>query len=397
MNRIAVVVALVLAALAVSPAPAAVAAGSCVITTQTPPSQGSSATKVTWTWAVSCSGVTGYNVYTNAKDVTTGKSYGNLGTGSPYSTATAGATEVKTIPTCVPTDQWQSKVAVRSSSGALLAGPTTTTPAPICGAPPPPPPPPPPPGAIKHIVLVMLENHTLDQVTAGMPYLTGLGNTFAHATALKAITHPSLPNYFALTAGTTFGVGSDCGTNTSTCSQSGDNIFHQAGQAAGGWAGWAESMPTNCAHANKAPYVVHHAIAPFYTDLEDCGTNDIPFDPANPPAITAGFTMLTPNNNHNGHSTTLADADAWLQGVLPKLMADPSYVDGSTLLAVTFDEGVAGNQVVAAVFVNPALSGVTVSQPATHYSTLKLFEDLLGVPELGAAATAPDIRAALGL
>jgi hypothetical protein len=397
MNRIAILVALVLAALVVAPAPAALAAGSCTITNQTPPSQGSSATKVTWTWAVSCSGVTGYNVYTNALDVTTGKAYGNLGTGSPYSTATAGATEGKTIPTCVPTDNWQSKVAVRSSSGALLAGPVTTTPAPICGSPPPPPPPPPPPGAIKHVVLIMEENHTLADTQTGMPYLTGLGNTFAHATALKAVTHPSLPNYFAITSGSTQGVGSNCGTNTSTCSTSADNIFHQAGTSAGGWAGWAESMPSNCAKANKAPYVVHHAIAPFYTDLEDCGTNDIPFDPANPPAITAGFTLLTPNNDHNGHSSTLGAADAWLQQVVPELMNQSAYQDGSTLIEITFDEGVSTNQTVAAVFINPALQGVTVSQAATHYSTLKLNEDLLGVPELAAAATAPDIRAALGL
>jgi hypothetical protein len=387
-----------LAAGLLAPAAPAAAAGTCTVTNQTAPAQGASATKVTWTWAVSCSGVATYNVYTSATDTTTGKSYGTTGTGSPYSTATAGATETKTIPTCVATDNWQDKVTVRSSGGALLAGPVVmpVPAAPICGSPPPPPPPPPPPGAIKHIILIMEENHSLADVTAGMPYLTGLGQTYAHATALKAIQHPSLPNYFAITAGTTFGVGSDCGTTTSTCSQSGDNIFHQA-ESAGGWAGWAESMPTNCAKANHTPYVVHHAVAPFYTDLADCATNDVPFDPAAPPPITAGFTLLTPNNNHNGHSSTLGAADAWLQQVIPELQADPAYADGSTLIEVTFDEGVSTNQTVAAIFINPALSGVTVTQAATHYSTLKLNEDLLGVPELNNAATAPDIRGALGL
>ena len=61
------------------------------------------------------------------------------------------------------------------------------------------------------------------------------------------------------------------------------------------------------------------------------------------------------------------------------------------------NEGVSTNQTVATIFINPALSHVVVSQAATHYSTLKLNEDLLGVPELGGAATAPDIRPALGL
>jgi phosphatidylinositol-3-phosphatase len=393
--RIAAIAVAILAAIAVSPA-TAIAAGPCQITTQTDPALGATATKVTWTWAVSCSGVSGYNVYTSAKDETTGKAYGNLGTGSPFSTDTAGATEVKTIPPCVETDNWTDKVAVRSSSGALLAGPSVTNPAPICGQVQPPPPPD-PSATIKHIVLIMEENHTLDQVTAGMPYLTGLGNTYAHATALKAIIHPSLPNYFALTGGSTFGVGGDCGTDTSTCSQSADNIFHQAGAAGEVWAGWAESMPTNCAHSNKSPYIVHHAVAPYYTDLANCDQNDIPFDPANPPAITAGFTMLSPNNNHNGHSDTLAVADGWLQGVVPKLMGDPAYQNGSTLIEVTFDEGVSSNQTVAAVFINPALNGVVVTKAASHYSTLKLNEDLLGLPELGAAQAAPGIRGALGL
>jgi hypothetical protein len=126
----------------VLPAAPAVAA-SCSITKQTVPTLGSSATKVTWSWAVSCPGLSGYSVYTSATDTTTGKSYGTTGTGSPYSASTAGATETKTIPTCVPTENWQDKVTVRSASGSVLVGPATTTPAPICGPTPPPPPPPP--------------------------------------------------------------------------------------------------------------------------------------------------------------------------------------------------------------------------------------------------------------
>jgi phosphatidylinositol-3-phosphatase len=242
----------------------------------------------------------------------------------------------------------------------------------------------------------MEENHTLAQVTAGMPYLTSLGSSYAHATNLQAVTHPSLPNYFALTSGSTQGVGSDCGTTTATCSTDADNIFHQAGAAGEVWAGWAESMPTNCAHANATPYIVHHAVAPYYTDLANCDQNDVPFDPANPPAITAGFTLLSPNNLHNGHSSTLAAADSWLQGVIPKLTADPAYQDGSTLIEVTFDEGVSTNQTVAAVFINPGLAGITVTRQASHYSTLRLNEELLGLPLLGNAASAPDINAELG-
>ena len=99
------------------------AAAQCTITTQTAPML--AAKKVSWTWAVSCTGLTGsYNVYTDALDVTTGKAYGTLGTGSPFTAATSGATETKTIPTCVPAELWNVKVAVRNATGTLLAGPT---------------------------------------------------------------------------------------------------------------------------------------------------------------------------------------------------------------------------------------------------------------------------------
>jgi hypothetical protein len=114
-------------------------------------------------------------------------------------------------------------------------------------------------------------------------------------------------------------------------------------------------MPTNCAKANKLPYVVHHAVAPYYTDLAECATNDVPFDPAAPPPITAGFTLLSPNNDHNGHSNDDGRRRRVAAAGDPELQADPAYQDGSTLIEVTFDEGVSTNQTVAAVFINPAL------------------------------------------
>ena len=262
------------------------------------------------------------------------------------------------------------------------------------------PPPPPvvstPSGNITHVVTIMDENHSSSAITSSsMPYLTSLGDTYAKATAVQAITHPSLPNYFAITSGSTQGVGSDCGSGTSGCTTAADNIFHQL-EAGAGWNQWSEAMPSNCATQNAPPYVVHHAVPPYYTDLTTCPTNDVPLDPAAVPAITAGYTFITPSNDHNAHSGSLNVADDWLKGVVGQLMNDPAYTDGSTLIEITFDEGSDSNTVYTA-FINPRLSAVVVSQPATHYSTLRLNEELLGLPLLGAAQTAPDIRPALGL
>ena len=474
------------------------AAASCTITKQTTPTL--VAKKVTWTWAVSCTGLTGsYNVYTDALDVTTGKAYGTLGTGSPYTTATSGATESKTIPTCVPSELWNVKVAVRNSTGTLLAGPTTTPSASLCPTTPPPPPPPTGPtvpmgvtatavsdteidlswpastdqagtiqgyhvyrdgtnlgpvsatsfqdvglapgsthsyqvdafdatqssarstvvtarttggggggfAPISHVMVLFDENRTQAQVTDPsstmyMPYLTSLGTQFAHTTNYTALVHPSLPNYFAVTSGSTQTATTDCGTNTTACATAEDSIFHQTEVTGGGWQEWAESEPSNCAKADKQPYVVHHAPPPYFTNLTTCATNDFALNINAVPAISASYTFITPNNNDNAHGTpgttgSPAAADAWLKTLMGQLMAQPAYTNGSTLVILTWDEGVGSNQVIYTALVNPRFSGLTLTGAYNHYSTLRLSEELLGLPLLGNAATANDMEGELGL
>ena len=120
-----------------------------------------------------------------------------------------------------------------------------------------------------------------------MPYLTSLGLTYAHTTNYTAIQHPSLPNYLAVTSGSTQAAADDCGTNTTKCATAADNIFHQMELSGQGWQEWAESMPSNCATADKQPYVVHHAPPPYYTDLTTCAINDFPLNVNAVPTITA--------------------------------------------------------------------------------------------------------------
>jgi hypothetical protein len=493
--RLLIVSLLAAVVLTVAASGTAEAAAQCAITKQTAPVL--SAKKVTWTWAVSCTGLTGsYNVYTDALDVTTSKAYGTLGTGSPFTAAASGATESKTIPTCVPSELWNDKVAVRNSTGTLLAGPITTASASLCPATPPPPTGPtvpmgvtptvvsdteidlvwagstdqagtiqgyhvyrdgvglPPvtttsfhdvglaPGSthtyqvdafdatqasarsapvtvtttgggggtlapISHVMVLFDENRTQAQVTDPssamyMPYLTGLGTQFAHTTNYTALVHPSLPNYFAVTSGSTQTATTDCGTNTTACATASDSIFRQTEVTGGGWQEWAESEPSNCAKADKQPYVVHHAPPPYFTNLTTCASNDFALNVNTVPTISAAYTFITPNNNDNAHGTpgatgSPAVADAWLKTLMGQLMTQPAYTNGSTLVILTWDEGVGTNQVIYTVLVNPRFSGVTLTGAYNHYSALRLSEELLGLPLLGGAATANDMKAELGL
>lgn len=251
--------------------------------------------------------------------------------------------------------------------------------------------------AIKHVVMIVEENHSANLITSrSMPYLTSqVGVKFSN---YKNIVHPSLPNYFALTAGNTL-VSKDCGTSTSGCMQSVNNIYHQA-DSLGGWGQWSESMKTNCQPSNSKPYVVHHAPAPFFNDLTstDCKVNDVPLvKTAVPPIGSKSFVFITPNLNDDAHDGTLNAADNWLKVVIPQIKSDPAYQDGSTLIEVTFDEsGGGGNSLIYTKLINPALGTKTITTGVNHYSLLRVNEELLGLPLLGKAQTAVDFRSQLG-
>jgi hypothetical protein len=241
----------------------------------------------------------------------------------------------------------------------------------------------------------MEENHNRAAALAGMPYLSGLASQFATIPAYSAITHPSLPNYLAVTGGSTFGKTRDCGTSTTKCTVNATNIFNQQGS---NWRQWSESMPSPCDHTNAGDYIVHHAVPPFYTDLNaTCPTDDIPFSKSSVPQISAAYTFITPNNKDNAHSGSLGAADGWLKGVIGKLLAQTAYTNGSTLIEITFDEGSNGSNNVLTVLCQPSLKKLAIGGSANHYSLLRLDEELLGDPLLGSAQTARDLRPALGL
>jgi len=76
-----------------------------------------------------------------------------------------------------------------------------------------------------HIFTIVLENKE-DTTIIGKsyaPYLNSLVSSYGLATQYYAIGHPSLPNYMALTGGSTFGITSDC----ATCFQHTQNLADQ--------------------------------------------------------------------------------------------------------------------------------------------------------------------------
>lgn len=251
--------------------------------------------------------------------------------------------------------------------------------------------------SITHVVVVMEENHDYSKIigSSAAPYINSLAKTYGLATNYYAITHPSLPNYLALTSGTTGqgAVSKDC--LPAQCPQPGASIF---GQLTGNWRGYAESMQTACEKSNAGSYAPKHNPAVYFTRISAaaCKADDQSL-PNLATAALGAYTMIAPNLLDDMHNGTIAEGDTWLKNHLSALMLNPAYVDGSTVVFVVWDEGTTDNNHVACLVISPRVLATTNATAFTHYSLLATAEDLLGLPRLGAAQTATSMRSAFGL
>ncbi len=240
-----------------------------------------------------------------------------------------------------------------------------------------------------------MENRSFNEVvgSSSAPYLRSLAAACGLATNYSGVAHPSLPNYIALTSGSTQGISNDAGPQTDPVSA--PSIFSLLGP---GWRSLEESMPANCASSSSGNYAVRHNPAAYYTSVaRACGRQDVPL--GSTPDISARFTLITPNLCHDMHNCSTAAGDSWLAKVVPQILDSPTYRAGATALFITWDENDAGGERVPTYVVAPSVAPGTRSAVAyTHYSLLRTTEDLLGVrPLLGAAATATSMRAAFNL
>jgi phosphatidylinositol-3-phosphatase len=247
-------------------------------------------------------------------------------------------------------------------------------------------------GRIQHVVWIVMENQDYGSIigSAAAPYTNGLATTYGLATDYSAISHPSLPNYIALTSGSTQGIADD--NDPSSHPLSVPSIFSQL--PGGASRSLEESMPSNCAQADSGEYAVRHNPEAYYTNLgSDCGNYDVPAGAS--PDLSARFTFVTPNVIDDMHSGTIADGDSFLKSFVPELMATPQYQSGSTAIFITWDEGTSANHVPCLV-ISPYTHGVQDGTPYSHYSLLHTTEQLLGLPLLGNAASAPSMVGRFG-
>jgi hypothetical protein len=260
------------------------------------------------------------------------------------------------------------------------------------------------PAAWQHVVWIVFENKSYDQIvgSANAPYLNRIAGECGLAADYHAVAHPSLPNYIAMTSGSTQGITDD--GPPSVYPLTAPSIFSQLGT--GGWRSLEESMPAPCASGSSGLYAVRHNPAAYYVPPAlDCLAQDVPL--TDPPDISAPFTFVTPNLCHDMHSSpcasTTADevaaGDTWLASFLPGVFATPEYRSGSTAVFITWDEDdFTSVQRVPTIVVAPSVApGTEAATTFDHYGLLRTTEDMLGLDHLGGAATATSMKEAFGL
>jgi hypothetical protein len=238
------------------------------------------------------------------------------------------------------------------------------------------------PAPAGHVFVIVMENRSYRQALAE-PFTAHLAGEYAVADNDHAVAHPSLPNYLALTAGTTFGITDD---DYHRLPQTG--IGWQLTRRGISWRAYMESMTRGC-FDSPYPYALKHDPFAYYGGA--CPPNVVPLTrlPADLAQNTPRFVWITPNLCHDGHDCSSRVADDFLAGIVPQILASPAWRQGGVLF-ITWDESSesGGGNRVATIVAAPDLARHLTDRYHDHYSLLATVEGRLGLPLLGEAAHA---------
>lgn len=242
------------------------------------------------------------------------------------------------------------------------------------------------PARYDHVIVVVMENHGFSDVAGHSPYLNALAKACGLATDYAAVAHPSLPNYLALTSGSTQGIMSDC----TDCTVAAPSLF---GQLHGNWRSYVESLPRRGFEgASSGRYAKKHNPAAYYVPIATAyARNAVPVSALRSDLAQdklSRFSLVVPNLCSDEHNCSLATGDAWLRQWLPLILRSPTYRSGNTAVFVTYDEGPGDNTVYTVVAAESVVPRTSVGDDFDHYSLLRTAEDLLGLPCLAEACRA---------
>jgi len=214
-----------------------------------------------------------------------------------------------------------------------------------------------------HVFFVFMENenygpleaptHKGDYIVTNgrAPYLNGpVKYSGSLLSEMYATTHPSDPNYLAVTGGSTFGRTDNptVGQDRINARNLGD-LLEAQGKT---WKGYAEGMAYPCdtsTHNNAAGGYYLPDDEPFmlYADVignqKRCAAHNQPFSQMatdlRKASTTPNFVWFAANDVNNMEDGGVATGDRWLARVLPEIMSSPAWTTQRSLLIVSWDEG----------------------------------------------------------
>jgi hypothetical protein len=256
------------------------------------------------------------------------------------------------------------------------------------------------------VVVFSFENRTWSGVGGtqfqGMPYLNSLAkqcSTFADYTEPNT-SQNSASQYVAQMAGSNANtVLNDCNPSA-TCQSTQDNIFRQARTAGLVPRSYVEGATAGCsASGNAAKHIPALYYFGTYTDAgvthsdhDFCNQEVVPYSQFNPNSLP-DFSFVTPTLCNDGHDCPNSTVDTWASANVQAVLNSAAYKAGQVTVFIWYDE----DHPVPNMQIGLHVTAGVKATPVDYGSTLRAWEDLLGVPYIGRAASATDMRLAANI
>jgi len=260
----------------------------------------------------------------------------------------------------------------------------------------------PAPAKWNHIVVLMFENKNYHEVIGPAPYITNLANKCATSTNWKDADtkvngtsdgeYDSKPSYATLTNGlspSAHGLTDDTYSATTDV----DNIYSQLNAAGKSFKDYYEGGAGGCGVRFSGDY---HDPIRYYTNIASiCDAHDVPLSTFMTDVNNGDlpdFSFILPTNKHNMHDNSVASGDAFAQSILDPMLNSQAYAKGDVAIFFVWDE----DSPVPNVLLAPSIATgtkITVStgNPISHFSALRTWEEMLGLPLLGDTNQAPSL------
>jgi hypothetical protein len=234
----------------------------------------------------------------------------------------------------------------------------------------------------RHVFLIVMENKSAKEALSGQ-FTTSIASHNGVAKNYHGITHPSVPNYLALTSGSTWGI-----TDDSYHVLPKQDLGTQLTMAGVSWRAYMEGLGDGGCLNSPLPYDPGHNPFAFYGGA--CPANVVPFTAltGDLAGSTPRFSWITPDRCHDMHDCGVAVGDQWLAQTVGEITGSAAWKSSGVLFIIwDEDDGSGANQVLTLV-VTPGHGHRESSKRYDHYSLLATIEDLMGVGRLGHAAQA---------